>query len=135
MSTPARRRLMRDFKRWVECFSIPCDRLEALLFHSAAVENPPLKVVLILITTAFISTLEWSIWYIYYMTQKWSGNEFMFNNGGNLVKMEVEGQYIVSTRINKFASCQFIVLLRILFGLRNSWRLLAVVMFTPIQWI
>jgi len=44
------------------------------------------------------------------MTQKWSGNELVFNNGGSLVKMEVEGQYIVSARINKLASCQFSVL-------------------------
>jgi len=43
------------------------------------------------------------------MTQKWSGNELIFNNGGSPVKME--GQYIVSTRINKLASCQFSVLL------------------------
>lgn len=38
------------------------------------------------------------------MTQKWSGKELLFNNGGSLVKMEVEGQYIVSTRINKLAA-------------------------------
>jgi len=88
-----------------------------LLFHLAAVENLPLKVVLILITTAIILTLEWCIWHLYYMTQIWSGNELIFNNGGNLVKMEEEGQYVVSTRINKLASCQFSVLLRILFGL------------------
>jgi hypothetical protein len=38
-----------------------------------------------------------------------SGNELIFNNGGSLVKMEVEGRYIVSTRINKLASYQFVV--------------------------
>lgn len=52
---------MRDFKRWVECLSFPCDRLETLLFHLALIENLSVQFVLILNTTMCVLTLEWGI--------------------------------------------------------------------------